>query len=590
MNDYLVESKTRELAQPQSTKPVTESICAQHPNTRGGNIPAFRYPFDDRLALLDRVTPLYPVEKARTYSRAELDAVEKSRTFVRGYLDAVKKARTYLRAQLDIMRKMSPRLTIKNRFLPVYYFPGEKSAALCSGFFRWKEGVLDVLFPPAAEARLEAAIARLQRYQSRKLTHLQNYQPSMECRVNVLATDYVTPETKAHFAQKPCESGDCSTAEAVESETRELAQPQSTKPETESICAQEKFHRAVYDEFVDSYEFRKINPMFCTFTQWSSADVGTIAVKRRIPSGSPRKGGVVVCANSLGSLDECDWVFAGIVYDVPEEQIVTLNIHGPMTIVNSSQEIIFCGDPVAWTFDNVDNGTPRRIGVRLASFDDQNMFGVALKWAKPGKPLEVMVHCDYIANSVRIPPCRSAFRRWKRDVGEMRAAKSVRIPPCRSAFRRWKHAMGTMRAAKSARELLRGEAEDANKRAKSRNKKNKKKQTKMGRVDDDDPLPLPSMCEDTVACDLAELNSGDLQRMRALDGDGEQSSVRPPVASSSVASALACVVCFHRASEYALIPCGHRCLCCECYGSFEREDATCPMCRKPAVMVVKIFG
>ena len=160
---------------------------------------------------------------------------------------------------------------------------------------------------------------------------------------------------------------------------------------------------------------------------------------------------------------------------------------------------------------------------------------------------------------------------------------------CRGFFR-WKHAMGAMRAAKSARELLRGEAEDANKRTKSRNKKKKKKQTKMGSVDDDEPLPLPSICEDTVACDLAELNSGDLERMRALDGEGEQSSVRPPVASSSVASALACVVCFHRASEYALIPCGHRCLCCECYGSFEREDAACPMCRKPAVMVVKIFG
>ena len=48
-------------------------------------------------------------------------------------------------------------------------------------------------------AKLAAAEARLQAYETRERAQLQSYQPAMEGLVKELASEYATPETKTHF-------------------------------------------------------------------------------------------------------------------------------------------------------------------------------------------------------------------------------------------------------------------------------------------------------------------------------------------------------------------------------------------------------
>lgn len=48
-------------------------------------------------------------------------------------------------------------------------------------------------------AKLAAAEARLQAYETRERAQLQSYQPAMESLVKELANEYATPETKTHF-------------------------------------------------------------------------------------------------------------------------------------------------------------------------------------------------------------------------------------------------------------------------------------------------------------------------------------------------------------------------------------------------------
>jgi hypothetical protein len=57
---------------------------------------------------------------------------------------------------------------------------------------------------------------------------------------------------------------------------------------------------------------------------------------------------------------------------------------------------IFTQDPIAWTFYSEDpaktgsrpraqNGSPRRVGIRVATFHDEAVIGRALTIAKPGQ-------------------------------------------------------------------------------------------------------------------------------------------------------------------------------------------------------------
>ena len=47
-----------------------------------------------------------------------------------------------------------------------------------------------------------------------------------------------------------------------------------------------------------------------------------------------------------------------------------------------------------------------------------------------------------------------------------------------------------------------------------------------------------------------------------------------------------CVVCLDAEPTFAVLPCGHRCLCAGCLGAAAQA---CPLCRKPADGTVRIF-
>ena len=49
---------------------------------------------------------------------------------------------------------------------------------------------------------------------------------------------------------------------------------------------------------------------------------------------------------------------------------------------------------------------------------------------------------------------------------------------------------------------------------------------------------------------------------------------------------LLCVVCLDRRHEFAVVPCGHRCLCANCLPS---AAVLCPICRAPAQGTMRIF-
>jgi hypothetical protein len=57
---------------------------------------------------------------------------------------------------------------------------------------------------------------------------------------------------------------------------------------------------------------------------------------------------------------------------------------------------------------------------------------------------------------------------------------------------------------------------------------------------------------------------------------------------TSVATALACVVCFSNEKSVAMIPCGHRCVCTTCADRV-REEGKCPMCRSSIQGVMRVF-
>ena len=150
----------------------------------------------------------------------------------------------------------------------------------------------------------------------------------------------------------------------------------------------------------------------CHFYEWATAYVGMIAVQRKQRStfrnhvAAETAAPVVVCAVGRGPLDEFDWQFAGVVRSnsvrtvddgmgPTVDEYFTLTIAGPQTILNNGKDVIHPGDPLAWTFYSEDkktaslerrkSGTPRRIGIRVATFHDDQVFGRALTIAKPGQ-------------------------------------------------------------------------------------------------------------------------------------------------------------------------------------------------------------
>jgi hypothetical protein len=51
-----------------------------------------------------------------------------------------------------------------------------------------------------------------------------------------------------------------------------------------------------------------------------------------------------------------------------------------------------------------------------------------------------------------------------------------------------------------------------------------------------------------------------------------------------------CVVCFDAPKEYAIVPCGHQCVCASCAEQLTKtRTPTCPVCREPIQQTMKVF-
>ena len=51
-----------------------------------------------------------------------------------------------------------------------------------------------------------------------------------------------------------------------------------------------------------------------------------------------------------------------------------------------------------------------------------------------------------------------------------------------------------------------------------------------------------------------------------------------------------CAVCMDKPNEYAVVPCGHKCLCEDCVEAVRQTQRICPMCRRDFQDIIKIFG
>ena len=70
------------------------------------------------------------------------------------------------------------------------------------------------------------------------------------------------------------------------------------------------------------------------------------------------------------------------------------------------------------------------------------------------------------------------------------------------------------------------------------------------------------------------------------DGEEPESAEpEPPKPASTEPAATECAICLDDAAEFAVIPCGHRCLCARCI----KAVSDCPMCRGAMTAVLRVF-
>ena len=70
--------------------------------------------------------------------------------------------------------------------------------------------------------------------------------------------------------------------------------------------------------------------------------------------------------------------------------------------------------------------------------------------------------------------------------------------------------------------------------------------------------------------------------------DGEELELpepEPPNPASTESAATECAICFDDDAEFAVIPCGHRCLCASCI----KAVSDCPVCRGAMTAVLRVF-
>jgi len=176
----------------------------------------------------------------------------------------------------------------------------------------------------------------------------------------------------------------------------------------------------VADENVDPTTAQKTVVEYkCHFYEWATAYTGMIALQRkqrsnfRHQTAAETAAPVIVCAVGKSLMDEFDWQFAGIVRSnsvrtvddgmgPTVDEMFTLTIDGPQTILNNSMTVVHPGDYLSWTFYGEDkaktgsmvrgkSGSPRRVGIRVAEFHDDCIIGKALTFAKPGQILDILV-------------------------------------------------------------------------------------------------------------------------------------------------------------------------------------------------------
>ena len=73
----------------------------------------------------------------------------------------------------------------------------------------------------------------------------------------------------------------------------------------------------------------------------------------------------------------------------------------------------------------------------------------------------------------------------------------------------------------------------------------------------------------------------------APDGEGfvELPAPEPPRPASTDLASTECAICLDGAAEYAVVPCGHRCLCASC----SKTVSQCPVCRTAMTAVLRVF-
>ena len=69
------------------------------------------------------------------------------------------------------------------------------------------------------------------------------------------------------------------------------------------------------------------------------------------------------------------------------------------------------------------------------------------------------------------------------------------------------------------------------------------------------------------------------------DGEEFVELPEPPRPASTEPATAECAICWDGEAEYAVVPCGHRCLCANC----SKAVSECPVCRGEIAAVLRIF-
>lgn len=146
-------------------------------------------------------------------------------------------------------------------------------------------------------------------------------------------------------------------------------------------------------------------------------------------------------------------------------------------------------------------------------------------------------------------------------------------------------------AARHARLLLnetRAVAELPQGRASNRTRKQRRKKHRQSAPADDAPVDAESA---KSAKSAESANPGDAPptgastfAKRAVEGDHDGEG------GEGGEDGEECVLCMDAPREYALVPCGHRCICATCIVRHRTQLTACPLCKASVESVLRIFG